>query len=248
MTPPADAGASATPTVLGDLLARDRRSDRVACRVVARDRAFSYHDFCTTAWKTAHVLRYLGVHAGGRVALPPRPEPEPIFTFFGSALVGATATFGDDPDARVALAPADADGPDSDRPGAKRLVYGGPPADPSVTQWERAVWSENPTPPPDEVDPDDAALESYTHREVLDSAAGVVADAGLDADDAVVLRTSLSDPRAVVAGVVAPLLAGGTVVLPDGTDADGTDAVGDVAVGEGSVPESRAVAVESVSL
>jgi acyl-CoA synthetase (AMP-forming)/AMP-acid ligase II len=69
---------------------------------------------------------------------------------------------------------------------------------------------------------------AYTHREVLAAATRVVDAAGLDADMSVGLRAPLTDPRAVVAGVVAPLSVGGTVVLPEGA----SDA--DVFVGDGS--------------
>jgi acyl-CoA synthetase (AMP-forming)/AMP-acid ligase II len=69
---------------------------------------------------------------------------------------------------------------------------------------------------------------AYTHREVLAAATRVVDAAGLDADTSVGLRAALTDPRAVVAGVVAPLSVGGTVVLPEGA----SDA--DVFVGDGS--------------
>jgi len=87
---------------------------------------------------------------------------------------------------------------------------------------------------------DDAGAAAYTHREVLTAAEGVVDAASLDADVSVGLRAPLTDPRAVVAGVIAPLSVGGTVVLPDGeVDAD-------VVVGDGE--DERAVRVETVSL
>ena len=57
---------------------------------------------------------------------------------------------------------------------------------------------------------------------------------------AVALRASLADPRAVVAGVLAPLLAGGTVVLP------GAEAAAPVAVSDDPVPEERRIALGSV--
>jgi len=215
-------------SVLGALVARDRRSDRVALRVAARERAYSYRDFCTTAWKVGHALGHLGVHAGSEVALAPDPAPQPLLTLFGAACLGARATFDAGADARVVLVPADREGDADARPGRKVVVYGDAPDGIGITHWEETVWSENPAMPPGERSGDEVALDAggaaYTHRELLAAADGVVDAFGLDAETSVALRAPLTDPRAVVAGVIAPLLAGGTVVLPDG------DASADVTV------------------
>lgn len=247
-------------TTLGHLVARDRRSDEVALRVDATGRDRSYRDFCTTAWKAGHALSHLGVHAGARVALEPDPAPQPLLTLFGAACLGARVTFDTDAEARVVLVPAAREGDVARRPGRKVVVYGDAPDDPGITHWERTVWSENPVQPPGERSADEVVLDSaeqrsagdrtgsddagstaYTHREVLTAAAGVVDAAGLDADVSVGLRAPLTDPRAVVAGVVAPLSVGGTVVLPDGA----TDA--DVVVGDGD-DEARTIRLADVSL
>ena len=263
--------------VLGDLVARERRSDAVALRVDATGREISYRDFCTTAWKAGHALSHCGVHPGARVAIAPDPAPQPLLTLFGAACLGACVTFDTEAAARAVLVPADREGDVERRPGRAVVVYGDAPADPGVTHWERTVWSENPVRPPGERDADEVVLDSeasetpraerddvpqatgrspvttgeagdseeprssssrtgsddpgstaYTHREVLAAAARVVEAAGLDADTSVGLRAPLTDPRAVVAGVVAPLSVGGTVVLPEGS----SDA--DVLVGDGS--------------
>jgi hypothetical protein len=240
---------------LGDLVARDRRSDAVALRVDATGRAYSYRDFCTTAWKAGHALSHLGVHPGARVALAPDPAPQPLLTLFGVACLGARATFDTDATARAVLVPADFADDVGARPGRKVVVYGDAPDDPGVTHWERTVWSENPVRPPGDRDADEVVLDSeaskipretggagdgegpdasssrlaaddagptaYTNRETLSAAADVVEAAGLDVDVSVGIRAPLTDPRVVVAGVIAPLSVGGTVVLPDGeTDAD----------------------------
>jgi hypothetical protein len=248
--------------VLGDVVARDRRSDEVALRVDATGREFSYRDFCTTAWKTGHALSHCGVHAGSRVALDPDPAPQPLLTLFGAACLGARVTFDTTAESRAVLVPADREGDVARRPDRKVVVYGDAPDDPGVVHWERTVWSENPVQPPGERDPEDPVLDgeepcssgsripsddgaeprsagnrtqsddadgtTYTHREVLTAADHVVDAADIGAETAVVLRASLTDPRAVVGGVVAPLVAGGTVVLPDGETATNADvAVGD---------------------
>ncbi|WP_049936648.1 acyl-CoA synthetase family protein [Haloplanus natans] len=233
--------------VLGDLVARDRRSDAVALRVDATGREISYRDFCTTAWKAGHALSHCGVHPGARVALAPDPAPQPLSTLFGAACLGARVTFDAEAAARAVLVPADRECDLERRPGRAVVVYGDAPEDPGITHWERTVWSENPVRPPGERDADEVVLDgaeprsasnrtqsgnpgstAYTHREVLAAAARVVDVAGLDADTSVGLRAPLTDPRAVVAGVVAPLSVGGTVVLPEGA----SDA--DVFVGDGS--------------
>jgi len=225
-------------TVLGDLVGRDRRSGRVALRIAARDREVSYRDFCTTAWKASHALSHQGVHEGSRVALAPDPEPQIIETLFGAALLGARVTFDVDASGRVVMGHVDREAAlaDSTR---KVLVYGGAPDAATTTHWEGVVWSENPSMPPGERSPDDPVLlhegSALTHRDLLDRAERVVDDAGLDAETAVALRASLADPRAVVAGVIAPLLAGGTVVLP------GDEAAADVAVSGDPVPETRRI-------
>jgi hypothetical protein len=241
--------------VLGDVVARDRRSDEVALRVGATGREFSYRDFCTTAWKAGHALSHCGVHAGSRVALDPNPAPQPLLTLFGAACLGARVTFDTAAASRAVLVPAGREGDVAGRPDRKVVVYGDAPEDPGVVHWERTVWSENPVQPPGERDPEEAVLDgeeprssgsgmasddgaeprfasnrtrsddtdtaTYTHHEVLTAAARVVDAAGIGAETAVALRAPLTDPRAVVAGVVAPLVAGGTVALPDGeTDAD----------------------------
>lgn len=228
-------------TVLGDLVARECRSDRPALRVDARDRTVSYRDFCTTAWKASHALRHLGVHAGSRVALAPRPAPQILQTFFGAALLGARATFDVTADARVVMGPVD----DERELAGERsvVVYGGAPDAATTTHWESVVWSENPATPPGGPSPADPVLDgetAHSHRDLLSRAERVVDDAGLDADTAVALRASLADPRAVVAGVVAPLLAGGTVVVP------GEAASADVAVSDDAVPEPRRIALDAV--
>jgi acyl-CoA synthetase (AMP-forming)/AMP-acid ligase II len=232
--------------VLGDIVARDRRSDEVALRVDATGREFSYRDFCTTAWKAGHALSHCGVHAGARVALDPEPAPQPLLTLFGAACLGARVTFDTAAESRAVLVPAAREGEVARRPERKVVVYGDAPDDPGIVHWERTVWSENPVRPPGERDPDEAVLDSeeprsassrtqsddadaatYTHREVLAAATSVADATGIDSGTSVALQAPLTDPRAVVAGVVAPLAAGGTVVLPDGA----TDADADVVVG-----------------
>ncbi|MFB6124259.1 MAG: acetyl-CoA synthetase [Haloferacaceae archaeon] len=233
--------------VVGDIVARERRSDRPALRVAARGRQYSYRDLCTTSWKAGNVLRYLGVHGGDRVDVAPVPSPQPLFTFFGSALLGAVAAFDELGPGSVVVVPADRE-PEFDLPpGSDLVVFGDDPADPAVTHWEGTVWSENPAFPPVTVAPSSPALrtstDAYTHRDLLDAAGRVADAAGLDDSSSVAVRASLSDPRTLVAGVLAPLSVGGNVVLPDGA------ASADVAVTDGApVPEPEAFSLDRVRM
>ncbi|MFC5367379.1 AMP-binding protein [Salinirubrum litoreum] len=239
--------------VLGDLVARERRSDHPALRT-AGGRRYSYHDFCTTSYKAGNFLRYLGVRAGDTVAVEPDPVPEPTLTFFGAVQLGAATRFdpgvsrrpevGGDPP-RATVVPVERESAFSLPPGHKLAVYGGSPESPQVAHWEQEVWSENPAFPPTEVDPESPALltadgSESSHEDLLAVARRVVAETGLGEHDEVAVRGSLSDPGVVAGGVIAPLLAGATVVFP------AADEVCDVAVGEG--PEEMVVDPDSLDV
>lgn len=235
-------------TVLGDLLARERRSDATALVDRSSGRTYDYRRFCTNAWKVGNFLTHLGVRGGRTVGVAADPAPEPVLTCFGAAMLGAVVEFDPsaDTDARAVVVPTPtADGYGAS-PRTKLVVYGTEPESPDVSYFERDVWSENPTQPPDLVDPDDpvlaAADETYTHADVLAAARGAVERLDLTVDDRVAVRASLTDPGTVAAGLVAPLLVGAAILLPDEGD-EGTAAV---AADPKGVPESRAVTPSSV--
>ena len=260
--------------VVGDLVARERRSDRPALRALPSGREQSYRDFCTTAYKAGNFLRYLGVGPGDRIAVAADPRPEPVVTFLGAALLGAVTRFGDP-------ATADGDGTEAERgdgpgrlravvagvereadldppPGRRLAVYGGEPAGAATAHWERDVWSENPAFPPTDVAPGDPILAAgvagdrrdCSHADALAAAAAVADALALSAGDAVALRAPLSDPRAVVGGVLAPLLADGTAVLvgeaADGEGIDATAAVVADGAGAAPAPEARTLSVAEI--
>jgi acyl-CoA synthetase (AMP-forming)/AMP-acid ligase II len=221
-----------TVRVLGDAVTRDRRSDVPALRAGTRE--YDYRRFCTTAWKTGNLLRNEGVRSGTSVAVADDPAPEAVLSFYGAALLGGVVGFG--PDAlgdrtkALVVPTTDLDGYDAG-PRTRRVGYGSQPEDPSVAYFERDVWSENPTEPPDQVEPDDPLLRTpdrtWSHGEVLDAARTVADDWGLEPGDAVAVRAPFAHPGAVAAGLVAPILGGAVVLLPDGDEA------GDYAVGSG---------------
>jgi hypothetical protein len=107
------------------------------------------------------------------------------------------------------------------------------------------MWSENPTNPPDAVEPTDTALatadEQFSHGELLDACEGVVEDWDLDETDEVAIRAPLSDPGTVVAGVLAPIRVGATVLL----DRDQAGSVAVAAVDE-NAPEETVIDPTSV--
>lgn len=249
---------------VGDLVARERRAGAPALRSFAAgdERTLRYRDCVTTAAKAGNVLRHLGVRGRGAVDAAPAPDdrtdapapwlvavapdlrPEPLLAFLGAAAVGAVVRV--DPDAgavRVCVVSADEQGAYGSPPGTTLVVYGGDPAASGTVHWESEVWSENPATPPVDVGPDDPAVVAdrhHTHAELLAAARTVVDRLDLAPGDGVALRASLADPRAVAAGVLAPLLAGGVVVLPDGEPRAG------VAVGDG--PEPTSLSPDDVSL
>ena len=209
--------------VLGDVVARERRSGAPALRVPAVGRRYDYRRFCTTTWKVGNFLRYLGVRRGVGVAIADDPLPEPVSTFYGAGLLGGVARFGPpeaiEVDVRALVVPVEALGRYECRPGTKRVAYGGRPGDPTVAHFERDVWSENPTEPPDRVSLDDPLLRTaggtYTHAQVLATATSVVDTWGLGPGSVVAVAGRFTDPGVVAAGLVAPLVAGAEIVLAD---------------------------------
>ncbi|WP_123537377.1 hypothetical protein [Halosimplex salinum] len=230
--------------VIGDLVARERRTDELAVRTDSRAGSYSYEKFCTNAWKTGNLLRHYGVRGGATVAVDAGESltPSPLLALFGAGLLGAPVRFdpSSDCDAKALLVPAERADAYDPEPGTKTLVYGDVPDDPEFAHFEAEMWSENPTNPPDVVEPDapalDAAGETFTHERLLDASAAVVDEWGLDESSEVTIRAPLSNPGTVVAGVLAPIRAGGTVLV-DRTRT-GTVAVAD---GSGDVPESTVI-------
>jgi len=242
--------------VIGDLTAPSRRSDDLAYRVADdRARSHTYDSVCSTAWKTANLLRLYGVHEGSTVGVVDAPKhpaadpgvtpqrtgetpiPEVIFTFLGAACLGATVRFDPSPalEADALVGPAAWMDHYDSGPTCTSIAYGGPPENPSIVHFETEVWSETPIAPPETVDPGAAVLASgdraFDHRTLLDAAELFVDQQALTADDSVAVAASLSEPGIVVAGILAPLVVGGTILV--GRD-DETIRIG----GDGIDPES----------
>ena len=222
------------------------------------ERRYDAARLLTDARKTGNFLRQLGVGPGRTVAVADTLTPESVLTLFGAALLGAPTRFvaadtlaseALDAEARVLVGPVDEI--DSIPVNvAERVAYGGTPDDPEVAYFERDVWSENPTFPPGGPEGAAIAIEAreteYTHRQLMDAAAWLITERGLEAGIEMAVRAPLADPRTVVAGVLAPLACGGTVLLPD-ADARGDRAVVALDVGWG-IPESATIDLADVPL
>jgi len=243
--------------VVGDLLARERRSDRPAL-VIGDGRERSYHELITNAYKAGNVLRYHGVGEGRTVAVAPLPDLPPVLAFLGAAQLGAATRFAPDVGAaagdRLLLVPAAQQAASDPDPGTILAVFGGDPADAETISWEESVWSENPAFPPTDFDLSTPLLvydgETVSHGAALAAAAEAVERHGLDADSRVVVRSSLANPGTVAAGLLAPLSVGGVAVLPElgaSTPVD-AEARGDLAVTGDTAPESTTLDPDSIPI
>jgi hypothetical protein len=235
--------------VIGDLVTRERRSDDVAIRVASRAGSYSYEKACTSAWKAGNLLTHYGVRRGATVGVDAgeRPSPPPILAAVGTTLLGATVRLAPnaDADAQALVVPADHVSSYRPKSGTKVLGYGDVPERSGIAHFEREAWSENPVEPPESVAPEAVALtdgsSTWSHASLLDAAQRVVGEYGLDAADDVALRTHLDNPAVFVAGVLAPLAAGATILLD--SNQQGTVAV---TAGEDDIPEDSEVDIDDV--
>lgn len=217
---------------LKGLVAAGRGREGTALRIGGRAAPYSYRELFTNVWKAGNLFGHYGVHALGELALVVGSKTggsahrgaldsaEPLLALFGGAIVGAVVdiTPEEPVDAPALVAPARTHTTLGAAPGCSRLAYGGPPAEPAISHFERELWSENPVEPPESVAPEDGALrangQQWTHGELLAAAADVVDAGAMTADSTVVMETTLDDVGSVVAGVIAPLAVGATVVVP----------------------------------
>ena len=229
--------------LVSDLVARERRSDALALRTASRAGSYSYEKLCTNAWKAGNLLRHYGVRGDATVAIAADGSlsPPPITACLGAGLLGARVRF--DPaesvDAKALVVPTARVADYEPGPGTTVLAYGDVPEGTGVKHFEAEVWSENPTMPPDQVDPGADFLagddRSVSQERALDAADHVAVEHGLDEESLLAPRASLGDPGVVVAAVLAPLVAGGAVLLDEST-------TGSLGVGPAeAVPEERRV-------
>ncbi len=238
---------------VADLFTRERRSDRPAL-VDATTREYDAHWLITSSWKAGNFLRHSGVRRGVRVGIV-GDGPFAVLAFFGTALLEGTSQFDppedltDEDDVRAIVGPVDELGEYDLPAGAQRIGYGRKPEDPAVHHFDAGLWSENPSFPPLETDPDTGLIArpagSYSHAQVLEAAREVITEYGIESETRVGVDAPFSDPRTIVAGLVAPLVSGGVIVL--GTDADlvvtdgacGTAGIEPISLETVSLPQDR---------
>ncbi|ELY57727.1 hypothetical protein [Natronolimnohabitans innermongolicus] len=250
-----------TAATVDELLTRELRNDRPSL-VDATGREFDHHWLCTTAWKSGNFLRHSGVRKGVTVGIAGE-NPLSLLAFFGTTLLEGTTRFDppadltDVEDFRALVAPVrDLESETYDLPrGAQRIGYGTKPEQPDIHHFDAGVWTENPAFPPLDIDSETTILtdgeRTVSHADALAAASDVVETHGLEEGDRVVVREPLSDPKAVAAGVLAPLLADGVIVLTGDERADGQESAverGEYAVSSESVPEPTRIELDAVSL
>ncbi len=209
-----------TVTSVDELLGRDQRSEAVAL-VDATGREYDRHWFCTSSLQAGNFLRHMGVREGVSVGVV-GAGPLALLACFGTTLLGSHTWFEPptaltDRSVRTLVAPrADLEAYTLP-PGAQRVAYGEQPTAPDVHHFEAGLWAENPSFPPHSIEPTTPLLtdgdRSITHEEVLQTARTLIDEYGIGSGDHVCLEYPLSDPRAVIAGIIAPLLAEAVIVL-----------------------------------
>jgi hypothetical protein len=233
-----------TPETLRDVLARDRRTDAPALVDAAANREYDYRRCLTTAWKTGLFFRNEGVRGGMRVAVASDPIPESVLSFLGAGLLGAVVEFDAavDEQTKALVVPTERLDEFDAPPGTRRVGYGTEPDDPGVAYWERDVWSENPTLPPDRVAPDAPLLaadgRTYSHGDLLGAARQVACEHDLTTSDPVAGRGPPPPPGSAAGGTPPPRAAGARAWPPDATT------TADLGVGDG--PEDVTVDPDSV--
>lgn len=243
-----------------DLL--DGLRERAGTAVTAPDRAtpMSAEEGATTAWQMGNLFRHYGVRPGERVAVvsgPAQPtegdepghlgaSPVPILAALGAMAAGGVVDL-DPPgavDGAALVAPAAWMDRYSAGPGTTQLAYGAEPEDAGVAHLEREAWSENPTAPPSNVDattPALAADRTYAHGDLAVTTRRIVEEYDIGSEDSVAITAPLA-PGTLIAGVLAPLSVGATIVLATAVDdpeaVDATVAIGDGVDAERTVDPS----------
>ena len=268
--PPGDDPATADePATVRAVVARTH--DRGGPALVAPERATDYsaREFATGVRKAANLFSHYGVAAHRPVAVvvgpkdpPADAEPgwlgtaaDPLLAMLGGMTLGVpvdlvtSAGTVESPTSVAApllVAPVAWLDRFAVSPGTAVVAYGGPPADPPVSHFERERWSENPTEPPEPLAPEREALrvggEGYSHATLLDAARAVVTDFNITGATQVGVASRADSAGWFVAAVLAPLLAGVPIrPVPDAAARDGEEAVFVVAGGE-----RRAIVLDAV--
>jgi len=239
---------------IGDLVAEGREREGSLFEPAERATPFSYRDFCTNAWKVGNLLRHYGVREGA--GSPSSPDQRPRGRRTNRAGSASHPTRSRRSWALPSTAPSSTwtrPAPSSRRYSSHRTpgwttTSAGPARSPSPTAARRRTRgspTSNAKPgartlqPPGEFGPENAVLaadRTYTHGDLLAASHRVVAEYDLTAEDRIALRAPVTEPGTIVAGLLAPMRAGATVLLGNGET--GTVAV---AAEDVEAPEERVI-------
>ena len=220
---------------IADVIAKGRDRDGSALTASGRGAPYGYGEFCTNVWRAGNLLRHYGVRPGAEMTVVVGPKDpvagaevghfgraaDPLLAILGGAMLGATVDLTPEGliGGRAVVMPSAWLDRYQVEPGCSRLAYGEQPPDADVAHWETQVWSENPIEPPDPVEADDQFLRvegtTYTQDELLAAARTLAEEHQLESGDAVAVESPLSDAGTFVAGVLAPLSVGATILSGD---------------------------------
>lgn len=215
----------------------------------AGEQVYTYERLATTTYSLAAALAERGVDEDSLVALTPAEAPETVVGLLATTILGARARFSGPARAPVdaLIGPVDAVGKYEIPEGAARIGFGSRPDSAAISHFGKLVWKAADTPPDAPVLPTTRALSDgeyvYSHRALLRAGQAVIEARDLTPDMTVVVRSALTDPRTVAAGLIAPLMAGSTIRFP----IDGRSH-GDLAITEDDAPERRLLLVFDVPL
>lgn len=215
----------------------------------AGERVYTYEQLAETSRSLATVFAEAGIDADSVVAIAPAPAAETVIGFLSATALGAQVRFS--PPARAAIAgvfgPTETVAAFQVPDDALRVGFGERPDADRITHFGTAVWKADADPIDAPVVPTTPALSDgshqYTHRALLQAANAVIDARDITTETEIAVRGPLTDPRTIVAGFIAPLVAGGTIRFPS----DGTPH-GDLAITDDEAPEHRLLLLLDVPL
>jgi hypothetical protein len=190
--------------------------------------------FRRMVYKTANFLRYRGVHERSSIALADVHTPQTVFSFLGVGLLGGSINFGLDAvvDAHMVIGPThEVEALDVSET-TSLVGFEAPPEDPRIAFFEREIWSETAHLPPGDLDPGRRIFDESsvgTQRCVVSTALDQADSFG--SRSMIAVRESFTDRGTPIAGILAPLIADATILLPTG------DQTGTIAISSDPAPE-----------
>lgn len=206
----------------------------------AGENVYTYEQLQETTYSFAHVLSEHGVDNESLVGIVPSGNGQTVISVLGAAALGAQIQLEDISGTAVdaLVGPTNSVGKYRIPAQSPRIGFGSSPDHDKIMHFEKLVWKTDPTLPEASVLPSTSLLKTpeatFSHRRVIKAAEAAVKAREMDEEMTVVVRSSISDPRTIAAGFIAPLLAGATIRFP--TD---TSSHGDLAITSEAAPEPR---------